>query len=83
MRFLIIGLLLLAACQQMVTGLYVGTTKNNLAIITQEQYCSSSAFDHTRCELKWYCAVKFSVAEKGDVVTDPEAYCKTVLEEVR
>jgi len=83
MRFLIIGLLLLAACQPTVTGIYAGQTQNHLAIIEQEDYCNTSAFDHTRCVTKWYCAVRFTVAKTGDLVRVPEAYCNNVLEEVR
>jgi hypothetical protein len=82
-KLLFIGLLLLAACQPTLTGSYAGETQNHLAIITQEQSCSPSSFDNSRCVTKWYCAVRFKVAKEGDVVQVPQSYCKTVLEEVK
>jgi hypothetical protein len=81
MRFLIIGLLLLAACQSTVTGIYAGKTQNHLLIIKQYDYCAR--LGHEQCEYLWYCAARLQVAKEGDVVRVPRAWCKDVIEEVR
>ena len=83
MKYLLILALLLAACEgPRVYGTFQGETKNHLAVIQHEDFCSTSAFDNSRCVVTWYCAVKFDIAAKGQLVSVPESYCKDTVEEI-
>lgn len=59
-RWGLLALLLLAACETIRSstrwGRYVETRANGAIVIEHEDFCSSSAFDNTRCVETYFCA---------------------------